>query len=485
MNSKSALLLLSGLVSFQASAETVWSKVIEADIQQIYTTVKDNHPGYLDKDNAYFKNWLEQGYQQALTSAKSAQSLNDAMTIIKTYSAGFADGHFSIGFDYQPKRLKWAGIKIQKYGKDYRVSFSDNSHNSSMPELMAKLVACDGQPVAEIMQNEVLKYRFNAPDLNFPKVWYAARILVDDGIGKRTRFDSCRFEQNGVMKDFELSWKSITHSDYKSKTITNNTARQFQFETIGDDQYWVTLPKFYPDQQEQKVLRQVLEQVKAVNTTAKQFVIDVRGNGGGNSQWGVQVAKAIYGDAYVEHYQLSHPDKSYPLWRVSPDNTKHLEKILPQILQQFGEDNSAYKSFATLTEDMKAALEQKILFVKQGSGDEDKANTAKTSASPVGSAQVLFLTDSSCGSACLDFADLILALPNVEHIGQETSADTVYMDIRIVDLPSGLGYYSLAQKVYRERQRKHNQSYIPKYFYNADISDTQKLKQWIQTLPIK
>ena len=41
---------------------------------------------------------------------------------------------------------------------------------------------------------------------------------------------------------------------------------------------------------------------------------------------------------------------------------------------------------------------------------------------------IFFLTDYVCVSACLDFADLILSLPNVTHIGQETSADTKYLE---------------------------------------------------------
>lgn len=51
---------------------------------------------------------------------------------------------------------------------------------------------------------------------------------------------------------------------------------------------------------------------------------------------------------------------------------------------------------------------------------------------------VYLVTDYSCMSACLDAVDLWLALGAV-HLSQETSADTLYMDIRHAKLPSGLG----------------------------------------------
>jgi hypothetical protein len=100
----------------------------------------------------------------------------------------------------------------------------------------------------------------------------------------------------------------------------------------------------------------------------------------------------------------------------------------------------------------------------------------------ISKAKILFLTDGRCGSACLDFADLILKLPNVTHIGEETAADTVYMDIRVEHLPSGLGRFSLAQKVYRGRARGHNQSYQPDIVYSGDLTNTRQIKRWVRNL---
>ena len=469
-------------VSFQAFSQSVWQKVIEGDIKHIYTTVKDNHPGYLDTENAYFREWHELGYQQALAQAETAHSLNDAMTVISTYVAGFGDGHFFLNLKYQPKHIQWAGIKMARYGNDYRVSYVDAEHAPTMPKPMARLISCENKLADDIVREDVLKYRFNTPALNFPKVWYASRILVDDGIGQRNHFKTCEFEQNGKTKNFKLVWKRISNSEYRNKTSTGTSSKQYSFQKVADNKYWITLPRFHPSKEEQKALKNVIDNVAAVSESAKQFVVDVRGNSGGNSQWGVEIAKAIYGEEYVEHQLSIRPDKSFALWRVSEDTANYVEGLLGMIIDQFGEDSDIYKDFSKLAVDMRTALKRRTSFVRQSSEENNRAVHYGDAVRPASKARVLFLTDGSCGSACLDFADLMLKLPNVFHIGQETGADTVYMDIRHVDLPSGLGSFSLAQKVYRDRPRKHNQSYLPAYFYNADISDTEKLKAWIKTL---
>ena len=75
--------------------------------------------------------------------------------------------------------------------------------------------------------------------------------------------------------------------------------------------------------------------------------------------------------------------------------------------------------------------------------------------------RVFLLTDHACFSACLDFADVIRRVPGVVHVGLETRADAVYIDNRAQSLPSGLGWVGFSMKVYRNRLRGHNESYVP------------------------
>src|SRR5690606_5646629 len=120
----------------------------------------------------------------------------------------------------------------------------------------------------------------------------------------------------------------------------------------------------------------------------------------------------------------------------------------------------------------KAALE-KVIFVKQDEKDEPKEKL-NFDYSHGYKKSLYFLTDSGCGSACLDFADLMIKMPNTIHIGEETSADTVYMEGNVINpLSSNLSHLYYPMKVWRNRVRGNRESYIPKFKWSGSISDTK------------
>ena len=91
------------------------------------------------------------------------------------------------------------------------------------------------------------------------------------------------------------------------------------------------------------------------------------------------------------------------------------------------------------------------------------------------------LTDWGCGSACLDAVDLWTALGGI-HVGQETSADSLYMDVRQVALPSGFARAVIPMKVYRGRKRGSNVPARPVHAYTGDMRNTDQLERWITGL---
>jgi hypothetical protein len=85
-------------------------------------------------------------------------------------------------------------------------------------------------------------------------------------------------------------------------------------------------------------------------------------------------------------------------------------------------------------------------------------------------------------SACLDAVDVWTRL-GARPIGRETGADTVYMEIRRVRMPSGLGTMFLPMKFYIGRQRGHNEPVRPVHRFDGDMNDTAALEAWIGSLP--
>ncbi len=118
------------------------------------------------------------------------------------------------------------------------------------------------------------------------------------------------------------------------------------------------------------------------------------------------------------------------------------------------------------------------LFFHQSAGPPIQRTLASN---PVGG-RVFFLTDAWCASACLGFADLVLAIDGVTHIGAETSADAIYIDNRSVALPSEQGRFGFSMKVYRGRVRGHNVSYVPDLFWDGSMADDEGLERWVLEL---
>ena len=85
------------------------------------------------------------------------------------------------------------------------------------------------------------------------------------------------------------------------------------------------------------------------------------------------------------------------------------------------------------------------------------------------------LTDTTCGSACLDAMSLLTEVPEVVHVGNVTSADTQYMEARPEQLPSGLATLVIPIKVYR--------GYFTPAFRFEDLHWTDKaLRTWILSM---
>lgn len=53
-------------------------------------------------------------------------------------------------------------------------------------------------------------------------------------------------------------------------------------------------------------------------------------------------------------------------------------------------------------------------------------------------------------------------------MGKTTSADSLYMELRSIPVPSGKGFLNIPTKVYRNRPRGHNVPYVPDIPCNND-----------------
>ena len=172
------------------------------------------------------------------------------------------------------------------------------------------------------------------------------------------------------------------------------------------------------------------------------IVFDVRTNGGGSSAWGHQLLRALYGKDFVAARLNPLFTKQYVEWRVSPGNLEHVRTFATAI-RASGAGPAAEKDLQSFVARFGRALaEGKSLWRDRGDDEETRPAPTRAPANPANpvAGRVFLLTDTRCASACLDFADMVRAMPGAVHVGRTTSADSVYMELRDVGfLPSGVG----------------------------------------------
>jgi hypothetical protein len=91
------------------------------------------------------------------------------------------------------------------------------------------------------------------------------------------------------------------------------------------------------------------------------------------------------------------------------------------------------------------------------------------------------LSNGTCGSSCLNFADTVLFVPGVKLIGSATSGDGPYMEVREVTLPSGLVTLTIPQKVWRGMGRGSLEAYEPDVAYDGAWDDAS-VRAWVMEL---
>ena len=95
--------------------------------------------------------------------------------------------------------------------------------------------------------------------------------------------------------------------------------------------------------------------------------------------------------------------------------------------------------------------------------------------------RVYFFTDGDCASVCLDAVDTLLAL-GATQVGRETSADTVYMEVRNEMLPSERAEAFVPMKVYRGRPRGNNETVVPRHVWIGALADTPGIEAWLSEI---
>lgn len=454
-----------------------WSAALREDAQEIHDIIAGSHPGPVDPENPAFRELLEQGLETALRRAEAARTYEDWYFALGQYAASFNDAHLSLtqlSANPNPWRMSWPGFLTIQRADAQLVSYN---RDTSAPPLGAELVSCDGRP-AEAFAAEFVGASVGRWNLKARRETFSNTLFVDQTNPYVRRASTCIFRMNGVEQSYDLQWRPFSNTERDEGLAAGRNlpfAPPTGLRSYGEDGVWISMSNFDSTRggSSEAALTALTEtiSVQADDLRGKQIIVfDLRGNQGGSSIWMSQVARVLWGDNWVARRQIRSQGAD---WRASQENLDEISSYRSQMA-----DNPALLAWVNAVEGglTGARAAGKALWL-QTSGDTMSPSTATTDMH----ARTYVLTDYGCVSACLDAVDLLTAL-GARHVGQETSADSLYMNAREQRLVSGRAAVVVPMKVYRGRQRGNNETAKPSAVWTGALADTEGLEAWIGKL---
>ena len=467
-----------------------WAKLALQDLAAIHTELEENHPGSLDPENPKFAKWMREGYTETSKLAKIADSPEGYYFALRRYADGFNDKHLVVfpTDDVKLENTFWPGFAVYLHNNQFIVSdLSDidlnNVIKTRLPQPGDILIGCDRTSANEILASNILPF-YGVEGLSADNRIFAPLLMFDQGNPYIQRPTRCTFEnRSGKRYDRDLNWQPFP-SDLiwpLVHFVVRDEPPEISFKEIKPGVFWITLSTFDANKLETKQLQDVIKAAKENREAlrgSKVIVFDVRWNSGGDSFWGDRLLTSIWGEGFVERL----PGGGYEAvdWRASTNNIKWVkEEIRPQQASIWGEDSDLVRWIDDIIKKMEQVhLRGKQFYHESGNQVSEEKAIRYGEVTP----KIYLLSDGACESACLDFADLVLSIPNAELIGVETSADTEYLLISKVKLPSKKAVLQLPIKVYRGRVRGSNEPYKPTHRWNGHSWDTEALQNWVLKL---
>ncbi len=484
-----ALFAFAGSVSAEdapppAAAPADWGQALAEDAKAFRDMIADSHPGPVDRENPGFNALLESSFQAALARAKTADSYEDWYFALQAFAASFDDGHLSLS-GYAPMghvwRAEWPGFLTGLRDGRHTVVFS---RDPAAPPIGAVLRSCDGTG-ADAFAADFVGLGAGRWKLASRRAAYAATLFVDQKNPYVTRPSVCAFEiEGGGTRDYRLVWRDLPDAVRDEGFAAARSPRftaPIELRPV-EGGYWLGLGSFNSDVSsgEGRELAALQTEVEAAAPAIREagiVVFDLRGNNGGSSSWINGLVRAIWGKDWVDAKQ---PSSEQVEWRPSQANIDQIVGYHALL----GDDPEIKRWLDLIEAGMRdARAKGQPLWLQTDDGDGKPAVPAVAPTTAM-KARVYVLTDYGCASACLDAVDVLKALDAVQ-VGQETSGDTVYMEVRYAPLPSGRVKAGVPMKVYRGRARGNNETAVPAHAWTGALGDTAGLEAWIRSIDAK
>ncbi|HTU11921.1 MAG TPA: hypothetical protein VMG08_13605 [Allosphingosinicella sp.] len=433
-----------------------WRQAARADIEAAYARFHRLHPGMHDPRGRAFATRLRAARATGLRAVAAAGDQIGYRRALSRFTAALHDGHAGILLPPLGRRdALWPGfVTVWRGG---RLLVAEGSGTG--PPRGAEVLRCDGMPVRQAIERQIFALSGRQAEagqweMRAPFLFMRTPLTAPDRPGR------CTFrDQAGRGLDHGLAWSPMPEDARRRQAEANAGPRG----TIGLSEprpggYVIALPSFDPDAAGRAAYDRLFAALAAERErlAAGRFIlIDLRHNGGGDSDWGERVAGLLWGEQAVQAAMAVYFRRTEIWWRTEPENIERLRGFATAARDRG--DASAGASLTARADAMAAAAARgEPLFVQRIGGPGAEPSPAPRRLPPV-----YVLIHGMCASACLDAVDIFLRFPGVRLIGAPTSADSDFMEIMIRPLPSGRASLVVPNKIWVNRPRASGTVYRP------------------------
>ena len=465
-----------------AQSDTSWTALYARDLDSLRAAIAAHHPGAIDAQNPEFARTLARAYEEASALTPQVRDFASFHVALTRFINQFQDAHLSVAFTRQVDSVREAGLIAEYRNERFFVADVHQRYPGSASLVGAEIISCDGVSVRDVFRNRVLWWRGRA---TVAADWHrqAPQLFIDYGPPTPPAPRSCTFASGGRTITQQLVWRTTPAAALNAVLQRAGAPVEHGLgtERVASEQLWVRLPTFSANQEPQlSAMRATLDSLRAFVRSARAWrtiVLDLRGNSGGSSSWGDEIAGILFGSEWRRQATSYLFDGVYTEWRLSADNIRAMRGIQEQIARRTGPGSESERQFRTFVDSAEAALGRGDAFV-----GTPQARTGVPAPPPVPvPGRIVVITTPSCFSACLDFLDRLRLHPAVTQVGQTTGVDTNYMEVWGGPI-SGLTWLNYPLKVYRNRRRGNNEAYAPHVHYQGSLADEAHLRDFVLNL---
>ncbi len=461
------------LIAGAAQAQTpesadAWRRLARADLDAARALLLESHPGAVEAlGDDVFRRRLDEGYERARERIAAIDGYVGYSAVLAGFATGFGDEHI-----WSTPRLRgvpyaWAGLVMTRRGGAWVVAAQDGEDQGLVG---ARLTSCDGEDAAAVAAAR-LAFRVSAP-VEAQYIAHGGFIFVDDGNPFLTRPRQCAFETAGGPVEVEMEWRPVETPRLAAalNAAAGGARAGFGVRRSGDA-WWIAIERL---SDEAATVVDSFEAEAPAWRDSPALVIDLRGNGGGDTRHGRRLADTIYGAEHTAA-RLRGGSACAMLWRASPGNAAHVRAFAART-----QDPQTARYYESLADDIERAIAEGRPFDEPIPECAPREPETGPAPAPAYKGQVVVITDHACFSSCLLMVRDFRALGAL-HVGEATNAATRYMEVREIVLPSGLTNFSTLQKVVIGEDADIG-PFTPAQVFPGSMADTAALEGWITGL---